>query len=56
MAEVSVQLFMPLSLQLFSQQADVGSSLIRLLALLLWYVVSAVIDAVGMLCKLYACT
>ncbi len=35
MAKVSVQLFMPVSLQLLRKQADVGSSLIKLLALLL---------------------
>jgi len=34
-AKVSVQLFMPLSLQLFTKQAGDGSSLIRLPALLL---------------------
>ena len=55
MANVSVRLFKPLSLQLFSKQADVGSSLIRLLALLLWNVASAVIAAVGMPCKLQSC-
>jgi hypothetical protein len=54
MAKVSVQLFMPLSLQLFRKQADVGSSLIKLLALLLWNVASATIDAIGMPCRLHA--
>jgi len=51
MTQMSVHLFMPLSLQLLSKQADVGSSLIRLLPLLLWYVVTAIIDAIGMSCR-----
>lgn len=47
--KASVQRFTPLSLQLFSKQADVGSSLITLLALLLymWYIFSAIIETVG---------
>ena len=48
---MSVQLFMPLSLQLFCKQADVGSNLMKLPALLLWYVVTAIVDAVGTSCR-----
>ena len=55
MAKVSVQLFMPLSPQLFREQADVRASLMRLLALLLWYAASATIDMVGMPCRSRAC-
>ena len=51
MTQMSVELFMPLSLQLLSKQADVGSSPIRLLPLLLWYVVTAIINAIGTSCR-----
>ncbi len=55
--KASVQRFMPLSLQLFSKQADVGSSLITLLALLLymWYIFSAIIETVGAPCRSHVC-
>jgi len=51
MAKVSVQLFMPLSLQLFCKQADVGANLILLLVLLLWYTVSAATNAICRACR-----
>jgi len=51
----SVQFFTPVSLQLLRKQADVGSSLIKLLALLLWYVATATIDAMGIPCRSHEC-
>ena len=48
-AKMSIESSMPLYLQLYSKQADVGPYLIRLP---LWYTVSAVIDAIGMPCIL----
>jgi len=53
-AEVHVELFMPLSLQLVSKQAGIGP-LIRLLALLLWHTVTATVNSIGMACR-SACT
>ncbi len=49
-AQVHVDLFMPLVLQLVSKQADVGSS-IKLKALLLWHIVSATAVVTGMPCR-----
>jgi len=54
-AKVGVELFMPLSLQLFWKQADVGPKLDMLLALLLWFAISAATDATSMPCNT-ACT
>ncbi len=51
-AKVSIEPFMPLSLQFFSKQANIGPYSIRLP---LWYTVSVVIDAIGMPCIL-GCT
>jgi len=45
-AEVSVELFMPLFLQLFCKQAGVRANPILLLSLLLWPTVSAAIDVI----------
>ncbi len=50
-AKVSIEPSMPLSLQLFSKQANIGPYLIRLPILLLWYTVSAAINAIGMPCR-----
>ena len=50
MAKVSVELFMPLFLQLVSKQADVGPA-IKLRALLLWRTVHATANAIGMPCR-----
>jgi len=49
--KVSVELFMPLSLQLFCKQAGVGANPILLLVLLLWYTVSAATNAICMACR-----
>ena len=51
MTQMSVQIFMPLCLQLCCKQADVGSNLMKLPALLLWYGVTASVDAVGTSCR-----
>jgi len=45
-AKVSIELLMPLSLQLFSKHADVGPA-IELRALLLYHTVSATTNAIG---------
>ncbi len=49
-AQVHVELFMPLFLQLVSKQADVGPA-IKLPALLLWHTVSATANAIGLPCR-----
>ena len=49
--KVSVELFMPLSLQLFCKQAGVGANPVLLLVLLLWSTVSAAISAIRMPCR-----
>ncbi len=49
-AQVHVELFMPLFLQLISKQAGVGP-LIKLLALLLWQTVRATGNSIGMACR-----
>jgi len=49
--KVSVELFMPLSLQLFCKQAGVGANPILLLVLLLWYTVTAATNAICMACR-----
>ena len=50
MAKVSVQLFMPLSLQLSRKKADVRPA-IKLRALLLWRSVDVTVDRIGMACR-----
>ncbi len=49
-AKVHVELFMPLFLQLVSQQADVGSA-IKLQALVLWQTISVAFYAIGLPCR-----
>ena len=44
--QVLVEVYMPLSLQLFCKQAGVRAPPILLLVLLLWFSLSAVIDAI----------
>jgi len=50
MAKVSIELLMPLSLQLVSKQADVGPA-IKLWSLLLWHTVSAYVHTTYMPCR-----
>ena len=50
MTKVSIELLMPLSLQLFSKQTDVGP-LVELRSLLLWQTVSTTVYATDMPCR-----